>query len=193
MPNRTESTAARAQDPRPARTRAAILDAIERLGEANTEISVAAVVAEAQLSRSSFYSQFKDIGDVAVQLMRDIAAEMLRLDLRLRPSEGGRASTIAVTGYMLSEMQRRRGLFAAVLGSAASVESEREICRVIAESMQQSVSTQVDEEMDAETVSLFIVSGMLSVTTAWLIAGCPYSLSELQERIVPALPNWLLE
>jgi len=151
------------------------------------------VVAEAQLSRSSFYSQFKDLGDVAVQLMREIAQEMLVLDLRLRPTEGGRASTIAVTGYLLSEMQRRRGLFVAVLGSAASVESQREICRLIACSMQRSVETQLDEEMDVATVSLFIVSGMLSVTTAWLIAGCPVSIPELQSRIVPALPAWILE
>lgn len=192
MPNETETRTKRAPDPRPARTRAAILDAIERIGESGGEVNVAAVVAEAQLSRSSFYSQFKDLGDVAIQLVGEISNDVLELDLRLRSSAGGLASTRAVTTVLFTEMQRRRGLFAAVLGGAASEDTRNEICRLIARSMQTSIETQTSEDIDHETVSLFVVAGMLAVTTRWLLAGCPFPVEELQRRIFAVLPDWML-
>lgn len=188
----TNGEPSRHPDPRPARTRAAILDAIERLGRTGSELTVAAIVTEAQISRSSFYSQFADLGDVAVQVMSEMADNALELDLELRGSEGGRfASTVVVT-MLLAEMRCRRGLFTAAFGSTVSAESQHEMCLVLARSLQTSIERQLGPDFDAETVSIFLVGGMLAAARNWLRAGCEQPIPELQAQFMAALPEWML-
>ena len=95
MPHRSGEKPGRAADPRPARTRAAILDAIERLGAKGSDLSVATIVAEAQLSRSLAETVAREAG--------------LRLGL-LDPTGGdgvaGRDSYEALLRYNAAELQK---------------------------------------------------------------------------------------
>lgn len=184
----------RAPDPRPARTRAAILEAVERLGEAKAEISIAAIVTEAQLSRSSFYSQFKDLGDVAVQLLTELFAEIEALYPRLRESGvEGEAAGRASTELLFTEIQRRRGLYAAVLGGAgASIVTQHRICEVIANTLLPAAVLQAPAGIHPGFASKYMAAGTLATLTDWLLEEEPTSIPEMQERLLSMTPRWLM-
>lgn len=59
----------RAVDPRPARTRQRIFEALDALAHEDDDISVFRLAKRAQVSRAAFYSHFTDIEDVAAHLL----------------------------------------------------------------------------------------------------------------------------
>lgn len=181
----------RAVDPRPARTRAAIISAIDRLGSRDAEVTVAAIVAEAQVSRSSFYSQFRDLDDVAVQLMDRLFREIRRLDAELRSTQQTRKATEAGLEMFLSECQRRRGLYAAVLGGNVSSEARQVIHTIVAHSVGATASHSAPGSVDPRIASTFVAAGLLAVITEWLKAPHPVSTSELISQLVAVLPSWV--
>ena len=186
MVNKAVPRPTRAPDPRPARTRAAIIAAIERLGQQGKELSVSLIVAEAGLSRSSFYSQFNDIGDVAVQLIREhyeqVAAEEVH-----SPST---ANLALATNFLLTEFDRRRYLYAAVLGSSADVSAEWAACQIIAGAWLPLVSAKVPPQVQPEFAARYIAAGHLAGVVAWLRSEAPAPLEEVETQFVGMLPNW---
>lgn len=201
MPHRSGEKPGRAADPRPARTRAAILDAIERLGAKGSDLSVATIVAEAQLSRSSFYSQFKDLPDVAVQLMGELYEELdgaeartpeAREDDGVRAGDGARASARARTESLILELRRRRHLYAAVLGTAMSAEALREICGIIARGNLATVRRIAPEGVEPEKAALYTAAGSLAVLTEWLAEGARTPVDEVREELFALLPAWIV-
>lgn len=183
--------ARRAPDPRPARTRAAILDAIDRLGTAGREVTVASIVAEAQLSRSSFYSQFKDLGDVAVQLMAEIAAEMEAYDKRARDLGRHAEANLGTTRLLIEELQRRRGLYSAVLGGSATVDASRAIYQRMALGLEKAVRRTAPPEINPRTASVYIVSGTLIVLVDWLCSEDPVPAEQILREVTSMMPAWL--
>lgn len=183
--------AQRAADPRPARTRAAIISAIDRLGSREAEVTVAAIVAEAQVSRSSFYSQFRDLDDVAVQLMDRLFRQIRQLDAELRGTQQTLKATETSLEMFLSECQRRRGLYAAVLGGNVSSEARRVIHTIVAHSVVATASHSAPGSVDPRIASTFVAAGLLAVITEWLKAQHPVSISELTSQLVAVLPTWV--
>lgn len=181
----------RAVDPRPARTRAAILSAIDRLGSRNTEITVAAIVSEAQVSRSSFYSQFRDLDDVAVQLIDRLFRRIRRMDAELRGSQQTLKATESSLEMCLVEFQRRRGLYAAVLGGNVSSEARRVIHTIVAQSVVATASHSAPQTVDPRIASTFVAAGLLAACTEWLKAEDPVSITEMTSQLVALLPTWV--
>ncbi|MDI6024276.1 hypothetical protein QBL02_12065 [Leucobacter sp. UT-8R-CII-1-4] len=177
----------RAPDPRPARTRAAILSAIERLGREGKELSVSQVVSEASLSRSSFYSQFTDIGNVAVQLFREFyeqsspASELLE-----QPQTLAEATTT-----LLTEFNSKRYLYAAVLGSSAAVSAEWEVCEIIANAWTPIIAKQAPTHVSAEFAAVHLASGHLACIVTWLRSEKPASFEEIETQLHDMLPAWV--
>ena len=169
----------RAPDPRPARTRAAILAAIERLGEQGAELSVSSVVVEASLSRSSFYSQFTDIGDVAVQLLREL------YERNTVPEEPRAAMTL-----LLTEFHARRHLYAVVLGDSATVSSEWEVCEVIAAASLPAIAAAAPPHVQPEFAARFFASGTLACIVAWLRSEHPASIDTIADQLLLMRPSW---
>lgn len=190
MPNRFGDKSQRATDPRPARTRAAILDAIERLGARGSELTVATIVAEARLSRSSFYSQFKDLADVAVQLMGELYDEIEVRDAELRTREGPGAATRARTEMLVLELQRRSHLYAAVLGTAVSAEGLREIFALIVKGNLEAVRRIAPAGVEPEQATLYIAAGTLAVLVDWLMAGASTPVDAVLAELFSLFPSW---
>lgn len=73
QPETSEPQPTRAPDPRPARTRAAIKDAVARLAERpGNDMTVNAITREAGVSRSAFYDQFSDLDALAIDMLAEV-------------------------------------------------------------------------------------------------------------------------
>ncbi len=177
--SKTSAKPERAPDPRPARTRAAIIAAIERLSERGAELSVSSVVVEAGLSRSSFYSQFNDIGDVAVQLIRE------HYEQAPAPEDAGSA-----VKHLLVEFDAHRHLYSAVLGNSAVVAAEWAVCEIIANTWQPLLQEVVPSHIRPEFAARFLASGALAIIVGWLRSEKPASIDLIADQLVEMLPAW---
>ncbi len=157
LPDPTKSK--RALDPRPARTRAAILNAIQRLGARGAELTIGTVVAEAGLSRSSFYSQFKDLGDVVVQLFQSLQGPVIAVGAE--NFDRANMPDVALAAYRLitAEIQRHRGLYAAVLSATTTSVTHLQLCRVIAKMTEGPAERMAPRGIDPKMASLYIAAG----------------------------------
>lgn len=180
MISKTALKPERAPDPRPARTRAAIISAIERLSERGGELSVSSVVVEASLSRSSFYSQFNDIGDVAVQLVR------AHYDQTDTPTE-----SFAAVKFLLSEFETHRHLYSAVLGNTAVVSAEWAVCEIIADAWAPMLATVAPSTVQPEFAARFLASGTLAIIVGWLRSEHPADVDVVAAQVVKMLPSWV--
>lgn len=170
----------RAPDPRPARTRAAIIAAVERLSEQGAELSVSSVVVEASLSRSSFYSQFNDIGDVAVQLLHELYAE------NAVPSEPRAAIKL-----LLTEFSSHRHLYSAVLGESATVSAEWKVCEIIATASLPAITAVAPSHIQPEFAARFFASGALACIIPWLRSEQPASIDAITDQLLEMRPSWV--
>lgn len=173
----------RAPDPRPARTRAAIIAAVEHLGRQHQDLSVSQVVVQASLSRSSFYSQFNDIGDVAVQLIRELYSDA---DV---PANGPTKLKQAVS-HLLGEFQKRKHLYATVLGSNAAVSAEWEVCEIVAQAWQLILEPHLPADLKPEFAARYIASGVIACIVAWLRSEDEVPAADLESQLLLALPDW---
>lgn len=182
----------RAVDPRPARTRECIVAAIERLGARDADLTVAAVVAEARIARSSFYAQYRDLGDVAVQLLRELHADIEQLDAEIRRRGTGREAAAAATSLLITEFERRKVLYRAVLGTRVSYGTQHEIHRIMADAILPSVRQVAPPEIDPDFAASYVAAGVLTTLYTWLVATHPMPPAQLQAQIAALLPTWLV-
>lgn len=182
----------RAPDPRPARTRAAILAAIERLGARDVELNVASIVKEAGLSRSSFYSQFKDVGDVAVQSVERLLEELIENDSALRGRHEGTdlQITLLTIDRFLSEFHARRALFSALFG-AGSGSCQRDACEIMTRISLPAFRRNAPGGVDPEFAARFLAAGTLVSMVEWVLTEKPVPLDEMKQRLFSMMPAWV--
>lgn len=191
MPEDSSAHAHRAPDPRPARTRSAILTAVETLGKKGAELNVSSIVHEAGLSRSSFYSQFKDVGDIAVQLVTELYVEIESLDAEPRSKGQTDAATVQTAEMLLNEFWQRRHLYTAVLGGGANVSAQWAVCEVMGEGVLKSIERSTPPDIDTAVASRFIAAGILASTIDWIASEDALPLPEFHKRVLQMLPAWL--
>ncbi|SKC43938.1 TetR/AcrR family transcriptional regulator [Okibacterium fritillariae] len=182
----------RVEDPRPARTRAAIIGAVETLSAAGDEITVAAIVAEAGISRSTFYTQFRDLDALAVDILTAAFTEIEALDLRLRQSTSPLETARATTAHLVAEFDRRRSLYAGVLGSRTTTEAHRAVHDAFAEQALDTMRATVPEHLDPRVTADYVAGGSMAVITAWLLSDDPLPASRVQDHLLALLPPWLI-
>ena len=191
MVSSEEPRVLRAVDPRPARTRAEILLAIERLGATGEDLTVAAIVTEAQVSRSSFYAQFRDLDDLAVQVMEEILQEIRLVDVSLRSANDALGATTTALQMFVSECQRRRGLYAAVLGGNVSGEARRRIHLALSMNVMSAAQYSAPRSVDPVVASSFVAAGTLAVIIDWLLDENPLPAGQLHSQLMGVLPTWV--
>lgn len=182
----------RAEDPRPARTRAAILAAVETLSAAGDEITVPAIVAEAGISRSTFYTQFRDLDALAIRILTDAFTEIEALDLELRRTASPIETARATTAQLVEEFARRRSLYAGVLGSRTTTEAHRAVQDAFAEQALGTMRETVPAHLDPRLAADYVAGGTLAVLTGWLLGDDPAPTARVQEQLLALLPTWLI-
>jgi AcrR family transcriptional regulator len=182
----------RAQDPRPARTRFAILRAVEALSARGDEITVSNVVAESGVSRSTFYTQYRDLDALAVSILTDVFAEIEALDLELRKTLDPIATARATTAELVAEFARRRALYAGALSSRTTSDVHRAVQRAFAEQALDTMRATVPEHLDPRIAADYLAGGSIAVLSAWLLSDGPASAEHVQQQLLALLPPWLL-
>lgn len=176
----TDQKPTRAPDPRPARTRAAIIRAVETLGATPGQLNVSNIVKEAGLSRSSFYSQFSDVSDIAVQMIRGLLDE-----LSVSQDKTFIVRSQHIVDAFLDEIDKHRHLYAALLGRSADSAAQKTICDMLTEAALPSAaySESSNRDDDQEFVARFLVAGALASAVDWITAENPVPLNVMKRRI----------
>lgn len=182
----------RAKDPRPARTQAAIIDAIERLERSGNQLSVSNIVREADISRSSFYTHFRDLDAVAVHLIADLYRRIEELDADLRPAVPGREATEATLNLLLDEIVHRRHLYAAVLGSGVSGRAYRELLGIFASGARATMETTAPSDVDPDLAAHFLAAGTLATITWWITQPNPAPRDSVHAQLLDLYPSWII-
>ena len=195
------STSDRAQDPRPARTRAAIFAAARDLTSADGEVTVNALAKRAGVSRAAFYSHFSGLDDLMgamLQQMFDAAWE--------------RGCLFAAQGYSLHEAVRFGfGMFAAYverhhtfLRGALDWKFSHRTYMILVDTMTRlhgealaRLGDQVPARLQGESAGRSIAGSALALAAQWLVETEQQSLegqeldaTELLEKILLFAPGW---
>jgi AcrR family transcriptional regulator len=123
MPSVTRKSRSNRAERREA-VQADLLGAVERLlerGEGYTELSVERLVAEAGISRSTFYVYFEDKGDLLSALSEEVIVEVSEAGRRWwdLPPDAPKQDVRAALKEVFNTYQQHRAVFAAVVDSAA--------------------------------------------------------------------------
>lgn len=176
-------------DPRAARTRQIILDAVSRLTAAGfREISVSDVVREAGVSRSSFYTHFANLDEVAVGMLdRDFWSS--------GPTIGtGTGASIAREAYtaLAGHLTGHQVLFSSVLDLPLASRAYDEAIGAYADRIVEAIVARavVPADISPDAAATYVAGGARTLISAWMRGSVPISDDELVEQLVALLPAW---
>lgn len=183
-------------DPRAARTRRAILDAVGDLTAHGVgPISVSDVVRQARVSRSSFYVHFSSLDELAVSFLRQefnaigAAGIELRRDGRV---DGGEAARI---GYrrLVAHLIAHDSLYSRVLGLPLSRQAYDEAVSAYAHERLRTIVelSCVPDGVIPQIAARYVAAGSLTLISSWIRGEVTLSDEELIDQLVALLPPWL--
>lgn len=187
----------RAPDPRTARTRAAIVTGYSKLlREGNCDASVREVVAEAGISRASFYTHFSSVDEVALILIRDMfvgladthLAEHIRLGGRTDESVRGGQERLADAFW-----QHRDTLRPLMEGGQASA-AYVEIVRAFSATIEQLLGHEPERMpagIDPYVASVAIANTLVGLLTAWVTGSIETDRDTIVTHLIAMLPAWV--
>lgn len=180
-------------DPRSVRTRRQLLDAYERLLNSGMTPTVAELVREAGVSRSSFYGHFTGIEEVGVASLRSILDEFE--PLRRASASPAQASTAAGFLDLFAHLNEHRVLCGAVLTSGEHVPALAELHGVLVRHLTLALAASPAKPagFDAAQGATFLVGGMLSLLVESLQRTGVVDRGTLGDTVAAMLPQWLTE
>ena len=196
------STHERAQDPRPARTRAAIFSAARDLTVADGEVTVNALAKRAGVSRAAFYSHFSGLDD--------LMAAMLQQMLDTAWARGAEAKDLGVPvhervrhgyGMLAAHLERHHAFLRGALDWKFSQRTYMILVEVMVE-MHGVALERLGEDVPAPlrgraTTARAIAGAALTLANQWLVetdqqAGAdePLDATGLLEDMLRTAPTW---
>ncbi|WP_430593250.1 TetR/AcrR family transcriptional regulator [Humidisolicoccus flavus] len=182
----------RAPDPRPARTRASILAAVEALTQREAEVTIANIVAEAGVARATFYTHFRDLDDVVMAVLTRAFEAIETLDLELRKTLSPLETARTTTRMLVAEFVTRRELYASLLRGTSRGQVLTAMHRAFASQALETMQATVPESLDPQTAADYVAGGSIAVLSAWLSSERPITPDHLQVQLLALLPAWLL-
>jgi AcrR family transcriptional regulator len=180
-------------DPRAARTRQAIIHAVHELAaEGGAAPSVSDIVRRAGVSRSSFYTQFASLDELAGVVLREAFATIGTDTVAMRRVSGvsaDEADRVAV-GQLIAHVAEHRGLYQLWLAAAPSFHPEAldalttQVRRVLA------LAAGPHGGVPAETEAVYVAGGMLAVLRHWVQGDLPGTASDITDQILALRPSW---
>lgn len=177
-------------DPRVARTRSAIVAAVHALSDSDDDISVAAVVRTAGISRASFYSHFAGLDELAHALMRDAFSS---IGAQWADETGDPTAAIRrAQRRLVDHFVENRGLYAAVAALPISKEAHLANARAMAAVIEQTLRAHPQRPADlaVEAVARYIAGAAYGLIDAWLTGEVVLEDGALVEHLVRLLPPW---
>lgn len=178
-------------DPRVIRTRAAILAAVHELSARTSDVTVAAVVREAGISRASFYAHYSGLEDFAIALTRDalVAISDLWSHDQSSPAEATRRAQQRLVDYFVDN----RDLFTAVAALPVSRDLYLAKVRSMADVIEVSLATNPRRpaELEPAATARYIAGAAYGLIDAWLTGELALDEGALVEHLTVMLPPWL--
>ncbi|MCP1415729.1 TetR/AcrR family transcriptional regulator [Paenarthrobacter sp. A20] len=180
-----------AEDPRSVRTRKLLLDAFERqLDIGQPAPTVASLVHEAGVSRSSFYKHFTGAENVGVAAFRELLdAFHPAADHSQQPPS---SSTQVSLGELFEHLGQHRILCSAVLIPDTQAPALLELRTTLISHLTEAIDSVNDKpaELDAKEAATFFVGGILSLLLDWLQRPTQ-TATDLATVAGRMLPEWL--
>jgi AcrR family transcriptional regulator len=181
-------------DPRAMRTRQAIMDAVHALiTEGESTPTVSQIVRRAGMSRSSFYTQFANMNELAAAVFRQAFTQVETADLAARRHglAGAEATQTAVERLVRHVDEHRdfyRHSFPATF--AAHNEAVQALAAQLRESIPLVSSPPAGVSVDA--TAIYIAGGTLAILRAWVVGEVTGSVTDITNQIMALLPVWLV-
>ncbi len=175
-------------DPRVARTRTAIIDAVTELSASDDEISVAAIVRAAGISRASFYAHYSGLDELADVLRRDAFVAIADLYQRDETPDAMRVSQ----DRLVAHFAHNRVLYSAVgalpITKDGYLAGVRAMAAVIEDALRD--HPQRPEELEAEPTARYIAGAAFGLLDAWITDEIVLGEEELAAHLTRLLPSW---
>jgi AcrR family transcriptional regulator len=187
---------ARAADPRPARTRAAIYAAVADLTDRSAgDVSVNAVIRASGVSRSAFYSHFQNLDDLLVSMLseafRDIAAKRAA-SLRADPRSAAREAQERLVTFVSD----RRAFLRASLDWRVSSRAHETVVQAYAEGVYADIEARgaaAPQRADVHDLATFIAGGAVTLLTQWIREDDDETPRDvIVDRLMSVMPEWLI-
>ncbi|MFC4224733.1 TetR/AcrR family transcriptional regulator [Lysinibacter cavernae] len=193
-------------DPRSERTRQLVFGAVQQLMSSGAQaVSVSDIVRAAGISRSSFYTHFGGLDELATSFLRaQIAAisasgtDLLESSVSgIIAADAGETSGLeaARVGYgrLIEHMVENFPLYTSVIELPPVRHAYNDIIRRYVRGVLGAIIEQatVPAGVNAELVALYEAGGALTLISAWMRGNLDLSDEELTEQLVAFLPDWL--
>jgi len=180
-------------DPRAARTRQSILAAVHVLAAQGKEsITVGDIVAQARISRSSFYTQFASLDELALSVLSEALDEIGTGEARgtfpRRPAEGDTARW-GMTAFV-QHIDGHRALYASVFRLPFSQLAYAQFVDALAGHIAWSIDSTgvVTNRRSVMATSAYMAGGLLAVLRRWLQGDLEGTAEEIVEELLAIRP-----
>ena len=182
-------------DPRVARTRQAILDAVEFLAAGDEPITVAAIVRTAGIGRSSFYTHFSGIDELAVTVLSGVFQAIGLEDVELRRHRivsGAEAARVAQV-RLVSHLVQHRTLYASMLALPFTSAVFTQAVEGYAAQVRATIALlpEIPHGLSVEAVAVYTASGSLGLLAHWIRSDNPVPADVLVDQLMSLVPAWL--
>lgn len=191
----TRST--RAIDPRPARTRAALLDAVHSIVEAGGAVELTEVLSISGVSRSSFYTHFTSLDDLSLNMLIREFSAISGDDVvdRAVGSDDVRAIARRAAARLITFVHEKRQLYRASLSGQLSMRSSDALVDAFAQAVLRSMDFLQHSPppgLDHAGHARFIAGGAIALLRDWLASDQPAPPELMTDRLISAMPTWLV-
>jgi AcrR family transcriptional regulator len=182
-------------DPRVARTRQAVLDAVETLAAGDDPITVAAIVRTAGIGRSSFYTHFSGIDELAVAVLSGVFEAIGAEDVELRRhrivsgAEAARVAQVRLVGHLV----QHRALYASMLALPFTSTVYTAAVEAYAAQVRATIALLPEQPLgiSADAAAIYTASGSLGLLAHWVRSDDPVPADVLVDQLMALLPAWL--
>lgn len=182
-------------DPRPARTRTAIVAALKDAVASGEPVSVSSLARRAGISRSAFYTHFATLDDLAVYALDEVFKAVAEQDVLARSSgaqsgaDTARRSLRVLVDHLSAHRQLYGGLFATSARSPAQsaiVDRFTDVTR--------RVLPYVDnppEGVNPDASAAFVGAGIMGLLGSWLRGELDLDPEGAVEQLLRVIPPWM--
>jgi AcrR family transcriptional regulator len=188
LPDSSRSSNASPADPRAARTRQGILDAVARLRESGmADISVSDIVREAKISRSSFYAHFSSLDDLAGALLRQ---EFIDVGAPSRDEAGTTTSIRDSYRRLVDHFAQHESIYSVAAGLPLSRRAFDDVIAAYAEQVLAAFDIADDPAagIRGRMTATYIAGGTISLLSSWIAGHHAISAEQLVDELVELLP-----
>ena len=160
----------------------ALVEAMQK--EHISKISVKSLCELADINRSTFYAHFRDQYDLLHHIEQEVLDNITR-QLERQDFDGKGPISFQVLNLILKYVRQNASLFKALLSDTCEPDIPREIMK-----LPDIISVQIYEGLDERAkdyLSVFGITGCVSILQKWLQDGMPESTGQISELILQVL------